>query len=94
MQNFKDQNQLAVETMTRGFINSVVDDNWEEANKFLSMITIYQQKAGSAVIPSESKINNEIIFNKLDIFFKVTLAYMLLGIVMLIVAFLWYLIQN
>ena len=87
MQNFKNQNQLAVETMTRGFINSVVDNNWEEANKFLSMITIYQQKAGSAVIPSESKINNEIFFNKLDIFFKVTLAYMLLGIVMLIVAF-------
>ena len=87
MQNFKDQNQLAVETMTRGFINSIVDNDWQEANKFLSMMTIYQQKAGSSVIPSESKINNEIIFNKLDIFFKVTLAYMLLGIVMLIVAF-------
>ena len=87
MQNFKNQNQVAVESMTRGFINSIVDNNWEEANKFLSMITIYEQKAGSSVIPSESKINNEIIFNKLDIFFKVTIAYMLLGIVMLIVAF-------
>ncbi|MBY0541721.1 MAG: cytochrome c biogenesis protein CcsA, partial [Campylobacterales bacterium] len=87
MQNFKNQNQVAVESMTRGFINSIVDNNWEEANKFLSMITIYEQKAGSSVIPSESKINNEIIFNKLDIFFKVTMAYMLLGIVMLIVAF-------
>ena len=87
MQNFKNQNQVAVESMTRGFINSIVDNNWEEANKFLSMITIYEQKAGSSVIPSESKINNEIIFNKLDIFFKVTMAYMLLGIIMLIVAF-------
>ncbi len=87
MQNFKNQNQVAVESMTRGFINSIVDNNWEEANKFLSMITIYEQKAGASVIPSESKINNEIIFNKLDIFFKVTLAYILLGIIMLIVAF-------
>ncbi len=87
MQNFKGQNQVAVETMTRGFINSIVDNNWEEANKYLSMMTIYQQKAGSEVIPSESKINNEIFFNKLDIFFKVTLAYMLLGLVMLVVAF-------
>lgn len=87
MQNFKNQNQVAVETMTRGFINSIVDNNWEEANKFLSMITIYEQKAGASVIPSESKINNEIIFNKLDIFFKVTLAYLVLGFIMLIVAF-------
>ncbi|MDD2291420.1 MAG: cytochrome c biogenesis protein CcsA [Aliarcobacter sp.] len=87
MQNFKGTNQSAVETMTRGFINSVVDNNWEEANKFLSMMTLYQQKAGSEVIPSESKINNEILFNKLDIFFKVTLAYLVLGFVMLIVAF-------
>ena len=87
MQSFKEQNQVAVETMTRGFVNSIDDSNWAEANKFLDMMTLYQQKAGSAVIPSESKINNEILFNKLDIFFKVTLAYMLLGFIMLIVAF-------
>jgi cytochrome c-type biogenesis protein CcsB len=87
MQNFKDQNQVAVETMTRGFVNSIVDSNWMEANKFLSMITLYQQKAGSAVIPSQIKVDNEILFNKLDIFFKVTLAYLALGFIMLIVAF-------
>ena len=87
MQSFKEQNQVAVETMTRGFVNSIDDSNWNEANKYLDMITLYQQKAGSEVIPSESKINYEILFNKLDIFFKVTMAYMLLGIVMLIVAF-------
>jgi cytochrome c-type biogenesis protein CcsB len=87
MQIFKGQNQAAVESMTRGFINSIVDYNWTEANKYLSMMTIYQEKAGSEIIPSETKIHNEILFNKLDIFFKVTLAYLLLGLVMLIVAF-------
>lgn len=87
MQNFKGANQTAVESMTRGFINSVVDNNWTDANNYLSMITMYQQKAGSAVIPSETKIKNEILFNKLDIFFKVTLAYLALGFIMLIVAF-------
>ncbi len=87
IQGFKGQNQIAVEAMTKGFINCVVENNWDEANKFLSMIAIYQQKAGSEVIPSETKINNEIFFNKLDIFFKVTLAYLVLGFVMLVVAF-------
>jgi cytochrome c-type biogenesis protein CcsB len=51
------------------------------------MMILYQEKVGSAVIPSEATINNEILFNKLDIFFKVTIAYMILGLVMLIVAF-------
>ena len=87
MQIFKGQNQVAVETMTREFINYVVESNWEEANKFLSMIAIYQQKAGSEVIPSQTKIDNEILFNKINIFFKVTLAYLILGFIMLIVAF-------
>jgi hypothetical protein len=70
MQIFKGQNQVAVETMTREFINYVVESNWEEANKFLSMIAIYQQKAGSEVIPSQTKIDNEILFNKINIFTK------------------------
>ena len=87
MQIFKGQNQVAVETMTREFINYVVESNWEEANKFLSMITIYQQKAGSEIIPSQTKIDNEILFNKINIFFKVTLAYLTLGFIMLVVAF-------
>lgn len=87
MQNFKEQNQIAVETMTRGFVNAIDENNWIEADKFLDMMILYQEKVGSAVIPSEATINNEILFNKLDIFFKVTIAYMILGLVMLIVAF-------
>ena len=87
MQIFKGQNQVAVETMTREFINYVVESNWEEANKFLSMIKIYQQKAGSEIIPSQTKIDNEILFNEINIFFKVTLAYLTLGFIMLVVAF-------
>ena len=87
MQIFKGQNQVAVETMTREFINYVVESNWEEANKFLSMIKIYQQKVGSEIIPSQTKIDNEILFNKINIFFKVTLAYLILGFIMLVVAF-------
>ncbi|MGM0520182.1 MAG: cytochrome c biogenesis protein CcsA [Campylobacterota bacterium] len=87
MQTFQGQTQTAVETMVRGFINSVVQNKWEEANKFLSMISLYQEKVGAEIIPSESKIENEILFNELDIFPKLTLAYILLGLVMLVVAF-------
>lgn len=86
-QFFMGKNKEAVETMIRGFVNSVIEEKYEEANKFIDMIQIYQEKVGSNIIPSKTQINNEITFNKLDIFFKLTLAYVLVGFIMLIVAF-------
>ncbi|WP_072680238.1 cytochrome c biogenesis protein CcsA [Arcobacter sp. LA11] len=87
MKSFKGENQKAVESMVRGFINSVINENWEVSNKFLDMLSQYQEKAGAQVIPSKSQIDKEIAFNNLDIFPKITLAYIILGFVMLIVAF-------
>jgi cytochrome c-type biogenesis protein CcsB len=87
IENFTGQNKTAVETITRGFINAIVEKKWEDADKFISMISIYQQKVGSDVILSPSKVEAEIFFNNLDIFFKLTLAYIILGLIMLIVAF-------
>ena len=87
IQSFGGENQKAIETITRGFVNSVVEANWNEANKFIDMISLYQEKVGSDVIIPKSKVESEIWFDKLDIFFKLTLAYILLGIVMLVVAF-------
>jgi cytochrome c-type biogenesis protein CcsB len=85
--SFEGKNQQAVDAMTRGFINSVIDYKWDEANNFLDMIKTYQVKVGSEINLTESYIDNEILFNNLDIFFKLTLAYVLLGLVMLIFSF-------
>lgn len=84
---FKGENQKAIESLIRGFINSVVNENWDLSNKFIEMINQYQKSVGAKVMPSDSQINNEIMFNKLSIFTKLTLAYLFLGLVMLIVAF-------
>ena len=87
IQNFTGQNKTAIETITRGFINSIVENKWEDTDNFISMISMYQKKVGAEVMLSDSKIEGEIFFNNLDIFFKLTLAYILLGLIMLIVAF-------
>ena len=58
------------------------------------MISLYQEKVGADVIIPKSKIESEIWFDKLDIFFKLTLAYILLGVVMLVVAFVVIFKQN
>ena len=94
IQSFGGENQKAIETITRGFVNSVVEANWNEANKFIDMISLYQEKVGADVIIPKSKIESEIWFDKLDIFFKLTLAYILLGVVMLVVAFVVIFKQN
>ncbi|WP_368030580.1 cytochrome c biogenesis protein CcsA [Arcobacter sp. s6] len=87
IQNFTGQNKTAIETITRGLINSIVENKWEDADNFISMISMYQKKVGADVMLSDSKIEGEIFFNNLDIFFKLTLAYILLGLIMLVVAF-------
>jgi cytochrome c-type biogenesis protein CcsB len=48
---------------------------------------MYQQRFGKDIYPSEAKIKTELMFNKLDIFPRLTLVYLLLGIVMFIIAF-------
>jgi len=87
MNDFEGRNKTAVEAMTRGLINSIIQNKWTDANNFISMINTYQQKVGSKVVLSQSEIDNEINFNEIDIFPKVMLAYIFLGIIILIAAF-------
>ncbi len=84
---FEGRAQKALETMIRGFVNSIILEDWENSSKYLEFISAYQKKVGENVIPSESEIKNEIVFNKLDLFSKLTLAYLFVGFIMLITAF-------
>nr|WP_228155833.1 cytochrome c biogenesis protein CcsA [Aliarcobacter skirrowii] len=87
IQNFSGQNQVAISQLVGGLLNSVAEYDWVESDKYVELIAMYQEKAGASVIPSSSKINAEILFNKLDLFFNLTLVYLLLGFVMLVVSF-------
>ncbi len=87
IKTFQGENQKAMEVLTKGLINSIAEEDWDLANKFIEMAIQYQTQVGKDVIPSKSQIDNEIMFNKLDIFFKLTLAYVFFGLIMLVVAF-------
>lgn len=84
---FEGKNKTAVEQMTRGLINTIIQNNWEEANNYISLLTTYQEKVGAEVTLSKAEIDNEIMFNELDIFPKVMIAYLILGFFILIAAF-------
>ena len=87
IKEFKGKDKEVVETMIRGFVNSVANENWDNSNKYLSYLTIYQEKVGAAVIPSKSQIENEIMFNDFDIFPKLTIAYVAVGFILFLIAF-------
>lgn len=87
MQEFSGQNQAAIGSVVRGLFNSTMDFDWNSANNYIDMIALYQEKVGTDIKPTASKINAEIFFNKLDIFFNLTLAYVLLGFIMVVLAF-------
>ncbi len=61
--------------------------NWENADLALKGIRTYQEKYGASVIPSQTHIDMEIKYNKFGLFSKLVPLYILLGILLLIFAF-------
>jgi len=88
MDQFHDKDKQIVQLMVRGFVDNVVAAKYEDANKYIGLISQFQRKIGKDVIPSEDVINSEILFNELSVFGKLTIAYMLLGIILFVVSFL------
>jgi cytochrome c-type biogenesis protein CcsB len=61
--------------------------NWANADIALRGIRKYQEKYGSAVIPSKNHIEMEIKYNKLGLFGKLVPLYLILGLLLLVFAF-------
>ncbi len=61
--------------------------NWSNADLALKGIRQYQEKYGSAVIPSQNHIDMEIKYNKFGLFGKLVPLYLLLGLLLLLFAF-------
>ncbi len=58
--------------------------NWIAANQLLKELKDNQQKYGSQILPSKTKIRLEILYNKLDIFGKLSKIFMSTGMILLI----------
>ena len=87
LKNFQGKDGEVVQFITSGFVNAIAAHEYEKAEDALNLLAMYQQKMGSSVMPSQEMLNFEITFNELDIFKRITLVYLLLGVVMVIVAF-------
>ncbi|MFV8225687.1 cytochrome c biogenesis protein CcsA [Christiangramia aquimixticola] len=59
------------------------EGDYATANKYLESLKTYQEKFGSEVMPSEEKVNAEILYNKYDVFRNLFWLYMVAGLIML-----------
>ena len=67
--------------------NAVKTGDWKEANDHLAYIINFQTKYGKQVMPSESKVNLEIAYNKFNIFSRLAKYYGYIGAILLILHF-------
>ena len=59
-------------------------NDYEKANLYLNGLKNFQNKFGSEVLPSDSKVKAELAYNKYDVFRSLYTYYMLGGLLMLI----------
>jgi len=67
--------------------NAVASNDYNEAEEFLNYIKQYQRQIGSAIIPTDAKIDLEIKYNRWSIFTKLMFYYMGIGFIFLLLAF-------
>jgi cytochrome c-type biogenesis protein CcsB len=76
-----------LKTVIPAYLGALADGNISKADKLLEGIADYQKKFGSSVVPSESRIKFEILYNKLAIFNNLSKLYGVLGLFMIILLF-------
>jgi len=67
---------------------AMISKDYTRADHLLEELKEYQIKNGGSVVPSATKINAEITLNKLNVFTRLAVVYMFLGIALLFFLFL------
>ncbi|MCK4441971.1 MAG: cytochrome c biogenesis protein ResB, partial [Sulfurovaceae bacterium] len=71
----------------QGVEDGLTKEDWNNTNKAIDMIRLYQKKFGSKVLLSPTHIDIEMKYNKLGLLSKLVLVYLIVGILLLIFSF-------
>ena len=66
---------------------AIKTNNYKEADEYLEIISTYQHKIDSKIIPSDKKIDIEIKYNRYNIFLKLLIFYFTIGFILLFLTF-------
>ncbi len=91
-QGFEEEDAVFVKNITNLYLGALEkgldSGDYSEADETLSYISLYQNKAGSAVYPGEALIKAEILYNRLNLGAKLFAPFWFLGMLLLLVVLL------
>ena len=76
-----------ISSYLKSAVEGVDTGNWRKANDAVDVIKNFQKFYGSKIMPSAKKVEAEIYYNRLGLFAKLSFAYVIIGLVLLILAF-------
>jgi len=87
VKNLSRQDSMIVATVIPQYLQALTKGETKLAHKLLTGFAAYQKKFGGTLIPSQKKIDAEILYNRWMIFFRLAIAYGLIGLIMIILTF-------
>jgi len=90
------ENPVEIDTLALGMVSvyfnmvtqGIEKGDWRAADNAINYIDDYQHKWGKNVVPSAKKVEIEVIYNKINVFFWIMIAYTLVGGLLILVAYL------
>jgi len=77
-----DNNQL--KQSAGKFLDAVYNRNFSLGFEYIEYIRTYQNEYGKSVMPEQNRLDMEIWYNSISLFTKISIAYLLLGFILLI----------
>lgn len=95
-------NPVEIDTLALGMVSvyfnmvskGIENNDFTAADNAVDYISEYQHKWGKNVVPSSTKIELEVFYNKSNIFLKLLIAYSILGFFFLVLAFIQLFREN
>ncbi|WP_238783883.1 cytochrome c biogenesis protein [Blattabacterium cuenoti] len=85
---------LMLNNYMKALQRSQYEKNWNLADNEIKKIKLYQIKYGKSVIPTDTKISMEILYNKLNIFYYISFLYAFIGIIIIINSFVSFFLKK
>ena len=73
-----------IKRATSRLLDAAYNRNYEKGFPYIQKIRDFQNKFGKEIIPSEKKVKIELLYNKIDLFFNLSLVYLLFGLFLII----------
>lgn len=81
------EDSLLVTSIVPQYLNTIQTGKLKMATQLINGLKRYQRKYGAAIMPSEGKIKAELLYNRLQIFDRLSMVYGMLGLLMILLLF-------